>query len=97
MKATPNNAYTDSPKCGFGGSARNCFGHTLAMETSTHTHHGQTPEIIWAEVFATMYLSLSGGEGDMHHLIDWGYELWPTHGAQDASEVAREEFAKANP
>ena len=25
---------------------------------STDTHHGQTPEIIWAEVFANMYLSL---------------------------------------
>ncbi|WP_041388679.1 hypothetical protein [Polaromonas sp. JS666] len=67
------------------------------MESSTDTHPGQTPEIIWAEAFATMYLSLSGGDGDIHHLIDWGYELWPTHGARDAAEVAKDEFTKANP
>ncbi len=67
------------------------------MESSTDTHHGQTPEIIWAEIFGSMYLSLSKGEGDIHHLIDWGYELWPTRGAQDAVEVAKEQFAKVNP
>ncbi|MFC5523933.1 hypothetical protein [Polaromonas jejuensis] len=64
------------------------------MESSADTHHGHTPEIIWAEVFASMYLSLSKGEGDIHHLIDWGRELWPTHGARDAVEVANEEFTK---
>lgn len=73
------------------------FGHTLAMESSTDTHPGQTPEIIWAEAFATTYLSLSKGEGDIHHLIDWGYELWPVHGARDATEVAKDQFTKANP
>lgn len=67
------------------------------MESSADTHPGQTPAIIWAEVFARMYLSLSKGEGDIHHLLDWGYELWPTQGARDAVEVAKEEFAKVNP
>jgi hypothetical protein len=67
------------------------------MQSSTGIHHGQTPEIIWAEVFASMYLSLSKGEGDIHSMIDRGHELWPTHGARDAVEVAKEEFAKDNP
>ena len=44
-----------------------------------------------------MYLSLSQGDGDIHQLIEWGYELWPTQGERDAAEVAKEEFAKANP
>lgn len=67
-----------------------------AMGPKTETHPGETPEIIWAVIFANIYLSLSRGEGDIHHLIDLGYELWPMHGKRDAADVAREEFTKAN-
>lgn len=60
--------------------------------------HTEQPHCIpWAQAFADTYLELSTGEGDMHQLLDWAYELYPVCGHRLGADVARDEFALANP
>lgn len=57
----------------------------------------QQPHCIpWAQEFADTFLELSKGEGDIHQLLDWAYELYPVCGHRPGKAVALEEFAKAN-
>lgn len=51
-------------------------------------------KIDWAQNFADAYLALSQGEGDVHALLDWAYELWPAAGDRQAEQVAKDEFVK---
>lgn len=49
----------------------------------------------WALMFAKEYLRQAEGRGNLHDLIDWGYELHPTMGHLDATEVARREYVRS--
>lgn len=59
-------------------------------------YSSQTPEIIWAAAFARHLKELENGLADLHHLIDLGYELYPTLGHRDPKEVAEAEFRGEN-
>lgn len=62
----------------------------------TDPYSSQTPEIIWAQAFARHLKELENGLADLHHLIDLGYELYPTLGYRDPKEVAEAEFRGEN-
>ena len=50
--------------------------------------------IEWAEAFARHLQHLEAGQADLHHLIDVGYELYPTRSQEDPKQVAEEEFRR---
>lgn len=50
-------------------------------------------DILWTEKFAYRLRELYNGECDIHSLLDFGYELYPTRGKEDPVQVADQIFA----
>jgi hypothetical protein len=64
---------------------------------STGTSAPGTRRMIdWAEHFAQAFTDLADGAADLHNLLDWAYDLYPSRGQEDPVKVARDEFRTAS-